>query len=327
MLKNSGKWLTEWALLWSILNCGICFAQEVDGFVHPATVVARGGGVDITAGKMLVQQGYNLNEWWQGEGTDADTQRVVKERILTLVNEAVRTELLQKAMVDMQARGGKEKLASTRPTLEYMEPIFRQELARKYRIEEWMAGAPEANNYITEWLATRVAAKIMAGLIAKKWYRQPERNAEAFAYWESHQDEFKVLTTGTWDQIRLPKDSPKIPEFERLFSAVAVDERQMSPLSRETFRQYGERITSEFPHPKIHPLIPKVFEKSRVGDQHRIPIGNQLVYLRLEQAEYRNGSYDEVALAVKDRLAMENEEKIVNTLFRASEPTTRVGLK
>ena len=252
---------------------------------------------------------------------------MVKERIKMLLNEAVRAELLQKTMIDMQERGGKAKSAATRPTLELMEPVFRQELTRKYRINEWAENAPEANTYIQEWLSTRVAAKIMAGLLAKKWYRQPERNAEAYAYWEMHQEEFKIMKTATWEQISLASDSPKVREFEILFRAESAQERHIAPLSEETFRHYGQRITSEFPHQNIHPLIPKVFETAHPGDQHRIPIGRQLVYLRLVEAEYRNGNYDEVAFATKDRLAIMNEEKILSVLFVQHQPQTRIGQK
>ena len=327
MPKNLGNWLIHGILLLSILDRSVSRAEDAVDLVHPATIVTRSGPFDLTAGKILVQQGDNLNEWWKGEGTDAETQSIVKERVKTLLNEALRAELLKKLMIEMQTRGGKAKSDATRPTLDLMEPVFRQELTRKYRIEEWSANAPEANTYIEEWLSTRVAAKIMAGLIAKKWYRHPDRNDEAFAYWEMHQGEFKIMKTGTWEQISLASDSPKIREFESLFGAEAAQKRHVSPLSEETFRQYGQRVTSEFPHQSIHPLIPKVFEAAQPGDQHRIPIGRQLVYLRLVEAEYRNGSYDEVASEIKDRLAIINEERILNSLFIQHQPPSRVGMK
>lgn len=95
----------------------------------------------------------------------------------------------------------------------------------------------------------------------------------------------------------------------------------------EEFQQHGERVISEFPHPNIHPLIPKVFETAHPGDQHRVPISKQLVYLRLEQAEYRNGNYEEVATAAKDRLAIINEDRIVNVLLVQHEPSTQVERK
>ena len=327
MLVNAGKWIARCVLTWIILNQGMSFAEDSDGLIYPATVVARVGGVDLTAGKILVQQGHDLNAWWRSGGADAETQLIVKERVVKNLDEAVRAELLRKAMVEMQERGGKAKADASRPTFELMIPIFEQELKTKYGIQKWATNTPEANSYIAEWLSTRVAARIMAGLIARKWYRQPERNAEAFAYWNSHQVEFTVLNSVTWRQITLGKDSPKTKEFNKLFNEEASDAPHIAPLSDDTFREDGELVRSEFPHPNIHPLITRILKVASVGDQHRVPIAGDFVYLRVEHAEHRRGTYSEVELNVKDKLAALHEEKIVYTMVVRNTPVTRIGLK
>ena len=278
MLVNAGKWIARCVLTWIILNQGMSFAEDSDGLIYPATVVARVGGVDLTAGKILVQQGHDLNAWWRSGGADAETQLIVKERVVKNLDEAVRAELLRKAMVEMQERGGKAKADASRPTFELMIPIFEQELKTKYGIQKWATNTPEANSYIAEWLSTRVAARIMAGLIARKWYRQPERNAEAFAYWNSHQVEFTVLNSVTWRQITLGKDSPKTKEFNKLFNEEASDAPHIAPLSDDTFREDGELVKASA---HLSPFDTKDFHQEVVAPATDSAFHGEAVFTRM----------------------------------------------
>ncbi len=327
MLRNLGQLIASCVLLNVVLSGGMSFAKDGDGLLHPGTVVARVGQIELTAGKILVQQGDDLQAWWRGGGENLESQLIVRERVMTHLDEAVRAELLRKAMVEMQERGGKTKAAASQSTFELMVPILQQELKIKYRIEKWANDTPEANTYVADWLSTRVSAKIMAGLIARKWYRQPERNAEAFAYWESHKEQFTVVDSVSWRQITLSKEDPKIEEFNKLFNDKPLGRQDIGPISDDIFCEYGELVSSRFPHAKTHALILKILKDATVGDQHRVPIAGDLVYLKVEQAEHRRGTYSEVEIDVKDKLAALNEEKVVNSIFVRSPPATRISLK
>ncbi len=327
MLRNLCQLIASCVLLNVVLSGGMSFAKDGDGLLHPGTVVARVGEIELTAGKIIVQQGDDLQAWWRGGGENLESQLLVRERVVTNLDEAVRAELLRKAMVDMQERGGKTKAAASQPTFELMVPILQQELKTKYRIEEWANDTPEANTYVADWLSTRVNAKIMAGLMARKWSRSPERNAEAFAYWESHKEQFTVLDSVSWRQITLAKTNPKIEEFNKLFNEQSSGQLRSGPISEDTFREYGELVRSKFPHPKTHALILKILKDATVGDQHRVPIAGDLLYLKVEQSEHRPGTYPEVELDVKDKLAALNEEKVVNSIFVRSPPANRISLK
>ena len=256
MPTNSAKWIAGCVLAWVVINQGLSLAQESAGLIHPETVVARVADVELTAGKILVQEGHDLNAWWRGVGVDVATQRVVKERVAIHVDEAIRVELLRKAMVDIQERVGKENADAIRPAMEWAVPIVQQGLKREFGIEEWASEAPEADAYIKDWLSTRVTAKIMAGMLARKWYRQPERNAEVYAYWKGHHEDFTVVTSATWRQMTFATDSPESKLFAKLFNDKAADGPHIAPLSEDTFWQWLRIMATPFlQHQSTHCFI------------------------------------------------------------------------
>ncbi len=293
--------------------------------IEPTTVVVKIDDIELKAGKVLVCEGHALTQWWQGEGDDIATQKIIQERLKKHVSKAIQAEMLQGMLHSVRERGGPKKAEAMRPLLEKNFPLMKAALHKQHHLGDWAAKLPETKPYVDEWLSTQVEADLMSTVLAKAWYCDPQRSNEVRAYWEAHREDFSVLRTAQWRQLTLSSSGGTVEEVSHQLSAGMSFKDLAVQYSLDQYRDKGGLVTSDYPHLLVPQKTLDTIQSTAVGKSSQVEGEGKVVFIEVEHVEQSPGEFFEVAHNVRKTLARDRQAEVVKTILSAKRANVRIA--